>query len=461
MNIYKEIACAVKRIAAFDIQSRKASEELAEIISNVTTSLKSGNFDFGKCTSLILKQNGKKRRVKRYEDIYSTENVLCLCIKQILDKAFKIKYPNRNKTMKELFSILPTAVQMSDFTIIKFDFEDYFNSVSAEYVFEKYIRLKLHDRVISGLVKCYVDSTHYAYAGLCTSNAIAEIIASYFDEAIRETFASKGVIYYQRYIDDSFLILNEHIESSEIEAILKNIIADIFHDRNITCHAICKTRLNDQKYKYISKRSIKAQGISVIDFLGYEFNFLLDTKNRVKIKYGITEAKRLKYTAKLDKIISCFTNFNSPDYNNLELLRHRVAAFSSRVVYITKRFRSNIWNVRGFISNYGELRYLLDDTLIEKNTEAFLKNMINEAFDKAHVQRPYFLMNGSLGCGYNLYQNMKQNKTLVLVRNIGYDNKSIIALCKKIGINEIDANGKHRGYGSLVRDYLIKVKIGY
>lgn len=101
--------------------------------------------------------------------------------------------------------------------------------------------------------------------------------------------------------------------------------------------------------------------------------------------YGITADKRKKYENRIDKLILSYTDPTSPDYNKLELLRHRIAAFSSREVYMTKHFRSNVWRVKGFISNYGELRYLLDTGLIETNTEKYLKNMIDDAFDRAKL----------------------------------------------------------------------------
>lgn len=349
---------------------------------------------------------------------------------------------------------------MSDFTIVKFDFKDYFNSISSIYVFEKYLKHNLSDRHEIDLIKSFVYSTKYAYAGLCTSNAIAEIIAGYFDEEVKQTFFQNGIIFYERYIDDSILILNEHMEETEVKEKLESILLRIFHDKSIQCLK-CRTKFNNQKFKYISRRKILSASYS-LDFLGYEFWFSLKNKTRIEIMYGITADKRKKYENRIDKLILSYTDPTSPDYNKLELLRHRIAAFSSREVYMTKHFRSNVWRVKGFISNYGELRYLLDTGLIETNTEKYLKNMIDDAFDRAKIDKPYFLMGGvKLDCGYNLYGNMKANKTILLVDRIGYDYKSLVALCKQIGINNIDTSGKRRGYGTLVREYLIKVRVGY
>ena len=461
MSIEKEIERAVKRTIAFDKDTPpKSVAEQEKVISDIKEALNNSTFNFENFKSLILNQSGKKRLVKQYDSLYSPENILCQSIKQILDRAFKIKYPNRNKTTRTLFGVLSAAIQMSDFTIVKFDFKDYFNSVSSIYVFEKYLKYNILDRHEIDLIKAFVYSTKYAYAGLCTSNAIAEIIAGYFDEAVKQMFFSNGIIYYERYIDDSILILNEHMEETEVKEKLKTVLLNIFHDETIKAPK-CHTKFNKKKFKYISRRKILTGDCSV-DFLGYEFWLSANGKAKIEIKYGITSDKRKKYEDRINKLISSYIDSSSPDYNKMELLRHRIAAFSSREVYMTKHFRSNIWRVKGFISNYGELRYFLDTGLIETNTEQYLKNMIDDAFDRAKIDKPYFLMGGAqLNCGYNLYGNMKANKTILLVDRIGYDYKSLTALCKQVGINSTDANGKRRGYGTLVRDYLIKIRVGY
>lgn len=457
MYFEKEIERAVRHQASLDKQISKTQEEIKSITTNIKDLIKNSKYDFSDYSSIVLKQNGKKRFIKRYKDLYSTESILCQCIKQILDRAFKVQYPNRNKTIKSIFGFLSAIKQMSEFTIIKFDFKDYFNSLSAIYIFEKILKLKLLDRFEANLVKEFVYKTKYSYAGFNTSNVMAEIISKYFDEAIRQKFISKGILYFERYIDDSILILNRHIEENNIKIMLNEILQEIFHDNNINTNYKCKTSFNDEKFQYISKQSL-SDSLDVIDFLGYEFGFSLKG-NKVDIKYGITKDKRDKYNNRLDKLIFCYSN--NPNNKNLELLRHMIIFFTSRTVYINKRFRSNIWKVKGFISNYGELRYLLGTGFIEEDTEQFLKNMVDDAFVRAKISKPYFLKNCQSVSGYNLFNNMKANKTILLVEYIGYNYDSLVNLCKKIDIKDIDINGKKRGYGNLVRDYLIKVKVGY
>ena len=87
--------------------------------------------------------------------------------------------------------------------------------------------------------------------------------------------------------------------------------------------------------------------------------------------------------------------------------------------------------------------------------------MIEEAFIRASITVPHFVISSKGKSGYNLYENMKENKTLLLTEHIGYDYNSLVKLCAKIGISDADRNGHRRGYGTLVREYLIKTKVGY
>jgi hypothetical protein len=458
MRFDDDIVRAVRHQAANDRETNKTKEEIDEIVTAVKVAVTNAQYDFTNSEPIVLNSKGKKRFVKQFKGLYSVENILCQCIKQMLDRAFSIKYPNRNKSVRMLFGALTAIKQMSDFTIVKFDFKDYFNSVSAVYVFEKFIKVKLSDRFEIDLIKEFVVKTKFAYAGFCTSNVIAEIIAKHFDEYIRQAFIDKGILFFERYIDDAVIIFNEHIEVSECHSILQKAIESVFRDKLINIKPKCKTRLNNSKFIYISKRNMGSDTYS-FDYLGYEYWLNVQDK-KVKIKYGITQSKRDKYNKRLDELILCYTDPKHKDYNNLELLRHRISTFSSRSVYLSKRFKSHIWIVRGFITNYGELRCILDTGLLESDTKDFLENMIEEAFNRASVSVPYFIKGSHNKSGYNLLENMRINKTLLLVEHIGYDYHSLIKLCAQIGISNTDRNGKKQSYGNLVRRYLIETKVG-
>ena len=475
MRFDDEIVRAVKRQAALDdTQSPKTDDELNKIIESVQSAVASGSYDFTASTSQVLTQSGgKKRYIKQYDDCYSAESILCKCIKQILDKTFHIQYPNRNKTVHSVFDTLKAVKQMADFTIVKCDFKDYFNSVSARYVFEKYIKEKLSNRFETDLIDKFTKQTKYTYAGFSTSNVIAEIIAEQFDSAVRLAFADKGVLFYERYIDDTLIIINEHVEEAECRQILNDVIKSIYYDESIKSRPRCKTRFNYSKFIHVTRRELMTfpNKVKPVDYLGYEFLFVYNPNPKkhsdIVFTYGVTEAKRKKYIKRLDNLIALFTHEQingvaNPDYKNLELLRHRIATFTSREVYQSRRYRQTVWKTKGFIGNYGELRYLLETDLIDDATKSFLKDLVTDAFTNAgFTTLPYFML-GSLGkSGYNLFENMKKNKTFLFVDQIGYSEPALKRLCSQIGIGLTDRNGKNRGYGNLVRDYLIKVKVGY
>ena len=469
MRFDEEIVKAVKHQAATDTNATKTEDEILAIEETVRTAVSLTNYDFSKSkSSVVSKDGGKKRFVKKFSDNYSVESVLCQCIKQILDRTFRIKYPNRNKSIRALFDALKAVKQMADFTIVKYDFKDYFNSVSAPYVYEKYLKAKLTNRFEADLISHFVGETKYTYAGFCTSNVIAEIIAKQFDTAVRLAFADKGVLLFERYIDDSVIIFNEHIEKSECEHILKKTLSRIFHDNSITVSPKCKTRFNKLKSIHISHRGLSTvpNTQTTFDYLGYEFSFEMNN-DRIEIKYGITQEKQDKYKGRIDEIISLYkeptkkNGLTNPDFHNMELLRQRIVAFTSRTVYQSRRYRATIWKAKGFVGNYGELRYLLDTTQIDNTTKAFLENMVVDAFNRASLPYPYFLKGANGKRGYSLFENMKRNKTLLLVDRIGYSKPALERLCSKVGISLIDKNGKERGYGNLVRDYLIELNVGY
>ncbi len=468
MKLILEIPRAIRHINAQisikDIAKKKDDSEIDIISNRVLQEFQSNIFSFRNTETIILNQGNKKRLVKRFTNEFSTENILCQCIKQILDREFKVKYPNRNKISKSLFNAFGSIKHMSDFTIIKFDFKDYFNSVSSTYVYHQIIKPHLSDRFEIDLLKKYAEDTKYAYAGLQTSNAIAEIIAKSFDNEILKVFSTKGILYYERYIDDGIIVLNEYVPEDICNNIITQAVLSVFHINNSSVNEKCKTTINASKFKYISKRKMNNNQIYDVDFLGYNFIFSLNN-NKIKIQYGITQAKKTKYMGRIEDIVKLYSEpiingIANSDYHKLELLRHRILAFTCREVYVTKKFKSNIWKVKGFISNYCELRYLFGSSLLEPDTEDFLRNMVFNAFTNLNQDLPYFLK-GDGSNAYSLYYNMEKNRTLLFHPQIGYSEADLIELCRKIHISVIDSTGSKRGYGTLVRDYLIKTKVGY
>lgn len=456
-NIEKDIKKIIDYYnIASPISVQKKEDEIDILVNEIIQRYYDGNYDFSKFATFILNTNGKKREIREYAE-WSIEKVLCTYLKNSLDKVFKIKYPNRNNQITLLFDNILTIQTMNDFTIMKFDFKDFFNSISTEYVFLKYIIHSNLDREQKNLFKEFVQSCNYCYTGINISNVMAEIIANEFDKVLMNTFKNNGLIFYKRYVDDGILIFNRHIEESYCIKKLKNCIDTVFKDTNINVSNKCNTCLNlsSGKYSYISKRVLtNATNIKSFSYLGYKFILELDNNKNINIKYGITDEKIKKYSIKIKKII-----LDYKDNQDVELLRHRLKAFSHRIVYRRKRYSSKIWIVKGFTSNYNELRYHLNN--LDFNTREFLENIINQSFDALNLKQPYFLKvneKHKKESIYSLFNNLEKNRTLLFEENenIGINKKTLKKMCKQIGINNLD-----KSYDSLLREYLIKIKVGH
>ena len=106
MRLKNEIQRAVRCLNANALVNAKISDAKIETHINQTIAdLQSNSFNFSKYDSIIIRQGAKQRHVKLYK-LFSTENILCQYMKQILDRRFKVKYPNRNKAVHTLFDFL-------------------------------------------------------------------------------------------------------------------------------------------------------------------------------------------------------------------------------------------------------------------------------------------------------------------------------------------------------------------
>lgn len=455
-NIEQEIKKIVEYRNSTLIRSeQKSITEVENIINQIIDNFNKSTYDFSSYHNIVINQGNKKRSVKQYDE-WSAELVLSIYLKRCLDKEFKIKYPNRNEHMHILFGIISAIKDMKDYVIVKFDFEDFFNSISSEYVFEKYIVHSKLQRFQKDLFKKFVANCSYCYAGISTSNIMAEIICRDFDQQVQTMFKNRGLIFYKRYVDDGILIFNRYIDEREVIDVLEKAIDNVFFDNSFNVTNECKTKLNktDGKFTYISKRLIEINTTQKYEFnyLGYKFGLSakLEGKNYITdVEYGITIDKIQKYTKKIAKIIDEYLKDK-----DIEFLRHRLRAFCCRTVYRRKYYKHMIWKAKGFISNYCELRYYLDN--LDDDTESFLKNTIVDTFNSKIGYCPYFLKNEG-NSPYSLYYSLEKNRTLLFEENerIGIGYNKLKMMCEQIGISgDIPYNG-------LLREYLIKIKVGH
>lgn len=455
MDLAKEIRKIVEyQNSQLPYPLKRTEQVINSVVTSTLDALKNHTYDFSRMIHINLNQDGKRRKIKIYRQ-FSSEEILCVFIKRLLDRKYHIEYPNRNDFMRSLFDVSNSLKDMLDYTIYRFDFADFFNSVSASYVFEKCIYNSSFERWQSDLIKEYTEKTRFAYAGLNTSNILCEIIAQVFDEILIQQFDNCGLIYYRRYIDDGILIFNQYIEKDKCTAILNDAIQKAFYDNTVTCNRRCRTKLNQSKLNYIAKRlMISTSQPYSFDFLGYLFELSNNPgkKNSTEFRYGLTQSKIDKYQKRINELVY---EYASNPRKDIELLRHQIKGFSFRTVYQVTRYKTVIWKSKGLISNYGELGSRLDK--ITPQTERFLKNAIIDAFKTNGLKLPYFLRGNPSESCYNLYHNLKKNKTLLFVQMIGIQFDSLKKLCRQVGI----ATDTGKTYDGLVRDYLIKIKVGH
>lgn len=348
MNINEEI----ERIVIYQnsmllIKDRKSEKAIKNIIEDIKKSYIDNDFDFTKFDTIHKKQVNKIRHIKKYKKL-SCEETLCIYLKRLLDRKYRIQYPNRNEFMHSLFDVINAVRTMHDYTIVKFDFKDYFNSVSSEYVYKKYLVKTSLERDEMNLLEKYVISTKYAYAGFNASNIICEIIVKHFDEVLSLKFRKYGLIFYRRYIDDGILIFNKHVDRDFCLSIINKTIKEIFYDKNIEVENSCKTCLNTNKFKYISASFLAKQNKEdSFNFLGYMFvlkpKFKKENLN-TKFKFGITKEKIEKYSKRVDDLVKEYKK-----HGNMELLQHQIKAFSCRCVYQISKNGYLTWKTKGFI----------------------------------------------------------------------------------------------------------------
>lgn len=411
------------------------SEACRKAIQNET-------YNFSSFTKEVYSQLGKKRVIYSFPKL-SVENMLSHYLKQQLDKAFHIKYASRSKIINLLFNTLVATKNMNDFVIVRADFKSFFDSVKSEYIYEKYILSSIIKREDKQLLEKYVENFKYCYAGLCLSNGMTEIVCKDFDIVLKARLSEYGVFFYERYVDDMLIMFNNYISEDRIKKIIRETIIEVFGS--------CPVRLSSGpgKFSYISRRNLVPS--QSFNFLGYEF-YILRKGDKIYFEYGIAEKKRIKYSNIIGR---AFINYKLT--KNDEVFRQQLKIFSSRVVIARQILGSNFdWLTKGVIANYNELQNVCDH--LNNDTETFLKKLFYQLLTKYDIKRPYFIPKRTSDeeSVYNLYSNMKRNRTLLFEESIGVPKEVVLEWIHKIAPS-YSPYGKD--YYRIVVEYLEMIKI--
>ena len=422
-------------------------DEIDDWCEECRYAIQTETYDFSSFSREVYSQSGKKRVIYSFPKL-SVENMLSHYLKQQLDRAFHIKYASRRKIINLLFNTLVATKNMNDFVIVRADFKSFFDSVKSEYVYEKYILPSIIKREDKQLLEKYVENFKYCYAGLCLSNGMTEIVCKDFDIVLKARLSEYGVFFYERYVDDMLTMFNNYISENRIKNIIRETIIEVFGS--------CPVRLSSSpgKFSYISRRNLVSS--QNFNFLGYEF-FILKTVNGrrdeiIDFEYGIAEKKRTKYSNMIER---AFINYKLT--GNDEVFRQQLKIFSSRVVIARQILGSNFdWLTKGVIANYNELQNVCH--YLNVDTKTFLSDLFYQLLRKYDIKRPYFLPKRTSNeeSIYNLYSNMKRNRSLLFEESIGVPKEVVLEWIHKID-PFYSAYGKD--YYRIVVEYLEMIKI--
>lgn len=419
-----------------------SEEEIDAKTSSVLADIESENYNFNNYIREVFTQQGKKRVIFRYPE-QSTEMVLCQYLKREIDKAFKVRYASRNRIMNIIFNLLPATKDMNDFVIIRADFKSFFDSVLTQHVFDSYIKSSALGRRDKEIMEEYVNSFQYCYAGLALSNVMTEIVCRDFDERIKARLSKYGIFIYERYVDDMLVVTNKYISKDIFIQLVNQTIKEVFGMSPV------RINMSASKFSYLPRRGL-TNAAQEFNFLGYEFQ-VKNANNTIVYAYGIAEKKRKRYAGIFER---AFIEYSKT--GDLELLRQRIKLFSSRVVIAKTISSSNYdWLTKGVIANYNELQYHVDQLI--PATKTFLRNQFMQLTTQYVGGLPYFMKQSmSDESIYNLYSNMKRNRSIVFEQNIGVSEATLLKWIHQI---RPTYNKNDKDYYRIVMDYIEMLKV--
>lgn len=261
-------------------------------------------YQFSRYTKTIVKDN---------RTVYSPtirDRLVLDILKDTLIKKYKIKFQNRAKTCLEIKRTLENNL---NFTIIRLDIENFYDSIPHNLLFKKLKSSSLlSDSEYLLIKKSLFQSNKGVLQGLPTSNCLAEIYMEDFDKEIKSI--DSRLCYYARYVDDIILIFNGYLLKSELEQIKSYI--------ELTLNQKLKLTLNKSK-----STDLLITDESSFEYLGYTFKLNANNLNgkiynEVSLDISPKKVKKIK-----DKINAYFYDYSID--NNFNHLYQRLTFITS------------------------------------------------------------------------------------------------------------------------------------
>ncbi|MBP5651691.1 MAG: hypothetical protein J6X00_03385 [Clostridia bacterium] len=384
---------------------------------------------------------GKTREVHFVFDKHSDEfKAMCKLADalKVLDEYRRMTY---TQITESIIKNLQSLKHADGFTIVKFDFVGYFESLSTKYIYDYILKGKLDDKVRE-IMNAYCAQVPYAYAGIGISNTFADIMTNVFKEQLLSNFGGVGVIGAYSYVDDFVLIFDKNVAKEYVVEIIDKTIKQVFY----MPHAVPNTTdfyKQEPKFSYLNNSNLPLSFIN----LGYLFN-VFKSKDEISFNIGLPTYKKEAFKKLIKQVIL-------DNKDNVEALRTYLYAYAHRVVTKVKGASGKGKNV-----SYSRLAssYILSNyyECFDAETVEFYKNVIFDCFEELGLTLPYYLADRSESSPYNLHHNLIKHKALVLNKKFGLPYKNLVKLVQPITDKDL-TNMEYYKVAQILLDHMTQV----
>ncbi len=390
---------------------------------------------------------GKKRSVAYFVDKFCLEYYLIKYFVHDIKDMQNKGLANMKVPTQKILNYLDKSIKNDNFTIIRFDFKNYYNNLSSEYIYEKFIK---HFKLTSEeryFLEEYVKQVPYCFAGLGTSNYFAEIMDSYIEEQLEIAFNKIGNAVCFHYGDDFNIFIDKKLNKDFSLNLIQFKLHDIFHDKNIASNVFNKEKIHTSgdKFTLLTNDDLPI----TFNFLGYEY-LIFKKDDKIDFTYGTVDYTINKYKQNLKNVLSEYKN-------NVEAQRIIVIMQTHKISYPNPSLFNDDKNISPRFNEQIKCLKFKPNKLNEK-TVYFLKNVIFDTYKELNLNLPYFLKDKNINCKYNLYNNLIKGNFLFFDKHKGIDKSKLIKMLKPFKLAK-DLN--NLSYNELAINLTQKTKINY
>lgn len=384
-KIYKNIKAKLKT-GADRINEEKFSRELDENIRIIVNDINDFKFKVHKYKNIKI-DDDREVVIPTIKD-----QLVANYLKIILETEFHIKYPNRNKLIRELIIHLEELLNMeledNGISFIKIDLSKCFNNISKPLLLQKLktsLIVNPFNEYQYYLIKEFLKYQKKGIPqGIGISNFLLEFFLKDFDNEMKKI--SSKICYYARYVDDIIILFNGFPSYKEQEEVIEKI------------HKIlAKYQLKENKEKSINLDLKAGVNRKYFSFLGYDFN--IEESKKLKIEISSKKLDKL-----FKKINFCFSQYLKN--KNLYLLRERLNFLLTNIKYKKKKYYYiknrvqlyskkkivylGIFNTYNYADKniiYEKIKKYLEDILLNEEYSDIREKIINEFCNTSLLER--------------------------------------------------------------------------